>query len=820
MAQRFLRKWKAAGAVALLATAGAVVAGQPVATAAEQRTLTAGQAQARKCHGAVARGQRGVAGFEIKAPSTGLVRVQLDPSSARGQNEDWDVAVFDRANGQLVAASAGLRSYEIADGNVAAGTTLWVQGCRYGGNARTVNAAVTFVAAPAAARRADDPAQLVAVDTPTRDAKTKLNKQELDVTESATESTVDVVLHGKADAEKLKANGFTFTVKIPNLADHLKNTAEADKAYRTRTPRSDLPSGRTEYRRLADYDYELKDLARRNPLLVKAFTLNHRTVEGRDVTGAEIAINAANRNDGKPIFANMGVHHAREWPAGEHVMEWALDLVNGFGRDARTTRLVAQTRNIVIPIVNSDGFSVSRQATPNGDFTTFDYEMKRKNCSPDDAPPQYQGGLCPANPAGRLRGVDLNRNYGGFWGGAGASTNWSSDTYRGPEPFSEPEVQNIRELVSGRAVTNLITNHTYGPLVLRPPGVLAVGQPVDEPLLAAVGKSMTDHNGYANIPSYQLYDTTGTTEDWSYWVTGGLGYTIEIGNIGFHPTFADGVVAEYLGRAPSTGAGKGGNREAYFAMLESTATSAHHSLITGEAPPGYTLRLRKEFQTPTSPVIQPDGTTTPPIMFTDVIDNTIRPFGPFTWHVNPSTRPYVAGRYGRYPTAPPQAPQTLANPPGQPGENPDGDPLSGEREIVPFTIGGPPESDNGEVRVRIEWSNPENDWDLFILNANDEVVSQAATFGTNYEEAVMVEPAPGAYRAVIINYDQVDGAPFDDWSNGTVTAASPKPPIAGVTESYTLTCERANGSIAAVRQVIVGRGQSIDVGDFCRRRKR
>jgi hypothetical protein len=126
----------------------------------------------------------------------------------------------------------------------------------------------------------------------------------------------------------------------------------------------------------------------------------------------------------------------------------------------------------------------------------------------------------PLNPAGPVRGTDINRNYGGFWGGPGASTRWSSETYRGPAPFSEPEVQSVRELISGRQVTNLITNHTYSNLVLRPPGVQAVGEPVDEPLLYRLGEEMTDKNGYANIRSWQLYDTTGSTEDWSYWVTG------------------------------------------------------------------------------------------------------------------------------------------------------------------------------------------------------------------------------------------------------------------------------------------------------------
>jgi hypothetical protein len=43
--------------------------------------------------------------------------------------------------------------------------------------------------------------------------------------------------------------------------------------------------------------------------------------------------------------------------------------------------------------------------------------------------------------------------------------------------------------------------------------------------------------------------------------------------------------------------------------------------------------------------------------------------------------------------------------------------------------------------------------------------------------------------------------------------------VPGVTEAWTLTCERPGGSIAAVRQVIVKRGESVDVGDVCRHRK-
>ena len=87
------------------------------------------------------------------------------------------------------------------------------------------------------------------------------------------------------------------------------------------------------------------------------------------------------------------------------------------------------------------------------------------------------GGDCGNNPQGVQRGTDPNRNYPGFWGGPGASTNYRSETYRGDEPSILPEVQHVRWVVSHRQVTGLITLHTFGNLILRPPGVMAVGAP-------------------------------------------------------------------------------------------------------------------------------------------------------------------------------------------------------------------------------------------------------------------------------------------------------------------------------------------------------
>ncbi|MGH3368231.1 MAG: M14 family zinc carboxypeptidase, partial [Nocardioidaceae bacterium] len=310
----------------------------------------------------------------------------------------------------------------------------------------------------------------VAASTPTQ--RTKVAALGLDTTEHADRNGLEVVLHSVQDADRLRQAGFEWTVEVRDLEAQARAQERANRQYAAMVEDSGLPSGRTSYRHLKDYNIEMRQLAADYPKLTKPLTLAQRSVEGRQVHGIEITTDADQVHDGKPVFLMMGAHHAREWPSSEHAMEFAYDLLQEYGNDARATRIVEGMRLIVVPVVNPDGFHISREAEPLGDFSRFDNEMRRKNCSiSESTAPQFLGGTCESNPAGRQRGVDLNRNYPGFWGGPGASTNYLSDTYRGDDPGSEPEVQSIRELISERQVTNLITNHTYGNLTLRAPAI-------------------------------------------------------------------------------------------------------------------------------------------------------------------------------------------------------------------------------------------------------------------------------------------------------------------------------------------------------------
>jgi len=686
-----------------------------------------------------------------------------------------------------------------------------------GALATTVAATLATTAIPSPAsgdpqRAPDDTVKVVMVDAPTVAQRNRALALGLDFTEHATRKGVELVLHGERDAQRLREAGFTWDVEVADLEAEVAAQRRADRAYAASVEESPLPSGRTSYRTYEDYLADMDDLAATYPSLTKPLTLENESVLGEPIHGLEITTGADNTADGKPVFLLMGAHHAREWPSSENAIEFGFDLLQSYAAgNARATRIMRNMRLVIVPVVNVDGFQISRNATPGAgpnDFTQFNYEMKRKNCAISvNTSAAYRTGTCDNNPAGRLRGTDPNRNYPGFWGGPGASTAWSSDTYRGDEPGGEPEVDAVREFISDRAVTMMISNHTYSNLVLRPPSLAQTGKSPDEPAYKVLGDSFAAANGYTSQAAYQLYDTSGSTEDWSYWITGGFGFTFEIGPDGFHPEYEDAVVGEYLGLTEEA-AGRGGNREAYYRAAEAAMDPALHSRITGTAPDKYTLTVSKTHVSQTSPVLQPNGSTTDPINYTDTLTTTYSSKGGrFTMGVNPSTRPLVAGRSGREAQAPPQEGAAITNPAGVPAV--------GQSEQTTFEVRGLPEVDNGWATLSFDWPSTNAnayDWDFFVVGPDGQAVGSGATLA-NPEVIRIPDPVAGTYTVIADNYAGGDEA--HDWT-GEVSFENPDPPIVtGVKEEWTLSCADKRGNVVATRQVVVDRGQSVDVGAAC-----
>ncbi len=392
---------------------------------------------------------------------------------------------------------------------------------------------------------------------------------------------------------------------------------------------SSLPTARVTYRTLTETNLELEHLAAAYPDRVVRFALPHKSLLGQTVWALEIS-HQVTASSGKPVFLMTGLHHSREWPTVELTMEFVYDVLKNDGVDTTITRLLDNVRFIVVPVVNPDGYDLSRSLLN---------EQKRKNC-------RIEAGKVPtfaecANPLNTGAGVDLNRNYGAFWGGGGANVGANQGSYRGAAPFSEPEIQNMRDLMAANQVVVALSNHTPDAKVLRVPSAAEEPTPADvvpyDSLAQLLGK---DLNWQAGPWPKVYYVASGTMEEQAYYSAGTLAFTFEHapGQRSFHPAYSF-VVDQYAG----TGAYPGSNARAGFLRLFAAAADpALHSVLKVRAPAGATLTISKRFDLETAPIIQADSTKAPPIKLpTTITSSMVVPKGvnEVTWHVNPSLRP-------------------------------------------------------------------------------------------------------------------------------------------------------------------------------------
>lgn len=392
---------------------------------------------------------------------------------------------------------------------------------------------------------------------------------------------------------------------------------------------STLPTGRVTYRTLTETNLELERLAEANPTRVRRFALRNKSLLGQTVWALEISRDIAAAG-AKPVFLMTGLHHAREWPTVELTMEFIHDVLANDGKDPQITALMDSVRFIAVPVVNPDGYELSR---------TLLNEQKRKNC-------RVAAGQVPtfadcATPGNAGIGVDLNRNYGAFWGGSGANVLPTQQSYRGDAPFSEPEIRNMRDLMAGHQVVVALSNHTPDAKVLRVPSAAEEPVPADAAVYDSLAQLLGNDLQWPAGPWPKVYYlANGTMEEQAYYSAGTLAFTFENtpGQRSFHPPYAF-VVDQYRG----TGAYPGSSARAGFLRLYAAAADARlHGVLDIAAPAGAALTLSKSFTMATAPIIQADSSRAAPIVFPMTLTSTTRvPKGGrhVQWHVNPSWRP-------------------------------------------------------------------------------------------------------------------------------------------------------------------------------------
>src|SRR3954470_12555759 len=406
-------------------------------------------------------------------------------------------------------------------------------------------------------------------------------------------------------------------------------------------PLTAMPDNRQVYRTYDDYNNDMQALATNNPSLVAYKLAPNKTIEGRDVPYVEITNNVT-ANDGKPVFYIQGAIHGNESAAAEDSMEFAIDAVNQSKANPAVSALLDRVRVVVLPLVNPDGYE--HKPSP-----------RRANC--DSATPLTPPLTCPTSTS---QGVDMNRNYPLGWGSN--VNNSATFANRGSGPGSEPEVKNTMSIIASHQVTALITAHTNERAIFYPPFDLNAG---DTPELhtgyraLALARLAATNNGYTNPrDSAHDYETSGETNDWSYYATRGLGFTQELigpvqGCPQALPNYLNCTTADFTGHAGPTSTTAQTNtfeghpvRDAWWTVLVYASLPAGHSVITGTAVPGATLKVTKDFTLYTGPVKQntTPATTTAPIPVPTHLESsmTVPASGKFTWDVNPSIRPQSA----------------------------------------------------------------------------------------------------------------------------------------------------------------------------------
>jgi hypothetical protein len=235
----------------------------------------------------------------------------------------------------------------------------------------------------------------------------------------------------------------------------------------------------------------------------------------------------------RPGFMLIGGTHAREWMNPLIALEFAeqvLHNVNPASVDpdvVAATRVVTQGDVIIVPVMNPDGLTYSIHDDPGW----------RKNRRPNASTPG-----CP--------GVDDNRNYEIYFGGAGSSASPCSQSYRGASAFSEAETRNIRWLLE--EYPNILVGvdaHSFGQKIFRPGpsgGAFISSLPVspeDQTIYNALETTLRDGIASVNGVNYSIGTTSnhaGTSDEYMFFAHRVFGFNTECGT-SFQPSWSDAV---------------------------------------------------------------------------------------------------------------------------------------------------------------------------------------------------------------------------------------------------------------------------------------
>jgi hypothetical protein len=246
--------------------------------------------------------------------------------------------------------------------------------------------------------------------------------------------------------------------------------------------------------------------------------------EGRKIEWVRILDNP-NENESEPELLYTALHHAREPMSLMQMMYYMWYLLENYESDKEIRYLVNNSEMYFIPCINPDGYVYNEQIAPDGGGNW----RKNKRDNNDDGIFNEKDD-----------GVDLNRNYAFQWGldDEGSSAQPGSVTYRGAEPFSEPEIRAVSNFVAQHDFMLALNYHAYGNFLLYPWGFDGSVNP-DSLVFANYGDLLSSKSGYKAGTTEQTlgYLANGVAADWMYAVHDVIAVTPELGDsdYGFWP---------------------------------------------------------------------------------------------------------------------------------------------------------------------------------------------------------------------------------------------------------------------------------------------
>lgn len=249
--------------------------------------------------------------------------------------------------------------------------------------------------------------------------------------------------------------------------------------------------------------------------------------DGYDIWAIKLSDQVEIEDSTKADVLFTGGIHAREIITSEIVMTYMHYLVDHYSDDPWVAHLVNNREIWLIPCINPDGHEYVLTGNYYGGLLPGYPAWWRKNMSDNNENGQFEPDF---------DGVDLNRNFGHFWGydEIGSSTNLWEDDFRGYAPFSEPETRAIRDFVGQHQFVTSLMYHSYSRLWLYPWEYIALDPP--EPDFSAyktLADSCVAYNGYTagNYASKTIgYCVNGGADDWLYGEHHIFSFTPEVGS--------------------------------------------------------------------------------------------------------------------------------------------------------------------------------------------------------------------------------------------------------------------------------------------------